>query len=91
MYRELQPFREALSRELKASLFPAVAGVDASKLLETYLDRLTMYTGVDVAAFVWFTVSLPASRRVASLSRYSPASRQKVVLVLVTLRLSPEK
>jgi transposase len=49
MYRELQPFREALSQELKASLFPVVAGIDPNKLLETYLDRLTMYTGVDVA------------------------------------------
>jgi transposase len=49
MYRELQPFREALSQELKASLFPVVAGIDPNKLLQTYLDRLTMYTGVDVA------------------------------------------
>jgi hypothetical protein len=39
MYRELQPFHEALSHELRASLFPAAVGVDASKLLETYLDR----------------------------------------------------
>ena len=49
MYRELQPFHEALSHELKAALFPAAAGVDPDKLLETYLDRLTMYAGVDVA------------------------------------------
>jgi len=37
MYRELQPFREALSQQLKASLFPAMAGIDPNKLLETYL------------------------------------------------------
>jgi hypothetical protein len=28
MYRELQPFREALSQQLKATLFPTVAGVN---------------------------------------------------------------
>jgi hypothetical protein len=43
MSRELQPLREALSKELKADLFPAVAGVELDKLLQTYLDRLTMY------------------------------------------------
>ena len=43
MYRELQPFREALSQALKTTLFPAAAGVDPDKLLETYLDRLTTY------------------------------------------------
>jgi hypothetical protein len=43
MYRELQPFREALSQALKTALFPAAAGVDPDKLLETYLDRLTTY------------------------------------------------
>jgi transposase len=64
MYRELQPFREALSRELKASLFPAVAGLDPDKLLETYLDRLTMYTGVDVADQTFTTLALDASREI---------------------------
>ncbi len=49
MYRELQPLREALSQELKADLFPAVAGVEPDKLLETYLNQLTMFIGVDVA------------------------------------------
>jgi transposase len=64
MYRELQPFREALSRELKASLFPVVAGVDPSKLLETYLDRLTMYTGVDVADQTFTALALDAGREI---------------------------
>jgi len=64
MYRELQPFREALSRELKASLFPAVARVDPEKLLETYLDRLTMYTGVDVADQTFTTLALDAGREI---------------------------
>lgn len=49
MYRELQPLRAAVSQELKATLFPAVTGLDPNKLLETYLDRPTLYTGVDVA------------------------------------------
>jgi transposase len=62
MYRELQPFREALNRELKASLFPAVAGLDPNKLLETYLDRLTMYTGVDVADQTFTALALDAGR-----------------------------
>jgi transposase len=64
MYRELQPFREALSQELKASLFPAVAGVDANKLLETYLDRLTMYIGVDVADQTFTALALDAGREI---------------------------
>jgi transposase len=64
MYRELQPFREALSRELKASLLPAVAGVDPNKLLETYLDRLTMYVGIDVADQTFTTLALDASREI---------------------------
>jgi transposase len=62
MYRELQPFREALSQELKASLFPAVAGVDPQKLLETYLDRLTMYTGVDVADQTFTVLAMDAGQ-----------------------------
>jgi transposase len=64
MYRELQPFREALSCELKASLFPAVAGVDPNKLLETYLDRLTMFTGVDVADQTFTALALDAGREI---------------------------
>ena len=64
MYREIQPFREALSEELKASLFPAMAGVDPDKLLETYLDRLTMYTGVDVADQTFTVLATDAGREV---------------------------
>jgi transposase len=64
MYRELQPFREALSEELKASLFPAVAGVDPDKLLQTYLDRLTMYTGVDVADQTFTVLATDAGQEV---------------------------
>ena len=63
MYCELQPFREALSHELKASLFPAEAGIDPNKLLETYLDRLTMYTGVDVADQTFTVLALDAAAR----------------------------
>jgi transposase len=64
MYRELQPFRKALSEELKASLFPAVAGVDPEKLLETYLDRLTMYTGIDVADQTFTVLAMDAGREI---------------------------
>jgi transposase len=64
MYRELQPLREALSQELKASLFPAVAGIDPHKLLETYLDRLTMYTGVDVADQTFTALAMDASKEI---------------------------
>lgn len=64
MYRELQPFREALSQELKASLFPAVAGVHPDKLLQTYLDRLTMYTGVDVADQTFTVLATDAGQQV---------------------------
>jgi transposase len=64
MYRELQPFRQALSEELKASLFPAAAGVDPDKLLQTYLDRLTMYTGVDVADQTFTVLAMDAGREI---------------------------
>ena len=49
MYRELFPLRQALSAELKANLPPAVPGIDSEHLLQSYLDRLTMYVGCDVA------------------------------------------
>jgi transposase len=49
MYRELLPLRQALSAELKANLPPAVPGIDSEHLLQSYLDRLTMYVGCDVA------------------------------------------
>jgi hypothetical protein len=64
MYRELQPFREALSQELKASLFPTVAGVEPNKLLQTYLDRLTMYIGVDVADQTFTALALDAGKEI---------------------------
>jgi transposase len=64
MYRELLPFREALSQELKASLSPVVAGVDPDKLLQTYLDRLTMYTGVDVADQTFTVLATDAGQQV---------------------------
>ena len=70
MYRELQPLRQALSTELKASLFPAVAGVDPNKLLETYLDRLTMYIGVDVADQTLTLIALDAGRETLGISRW---------------------
>lgn len=58
MYRELQPLRQALSDELKATLPPAPPGVEAEQLLQTYLDRLTMHVGCDVAdqTFALFAV-----------------------------------
>ena len=49
MYRELQPLRQALSAELKATLPPALPGVEAELLLQSYLDRLTLHVGCDVA------------------------------------------
>ncbi len=49
MYRELQPLRQALSAELKANLPPATPGIQPELLLQTYLDRLTMSVGCDVA------------------------------------------
>jgi transposase len=49
MYRELQPLRQALSAELKANLPPAGPGIEPEHLLQTYLDRLTMHVGCDVA------------------------------------------
>jgi transposase len=58
MYRELQPLRQALSAELKASLPQAGPGIEAEHLLQSYLDRLTMYVGCDVAdqSFALFAV-----------------------------------
>ena len=49
MYRELQPLRQALSTELRANLPPAGPGIEPEHLLQTYLDRLTLYVGCDVA------------------------------------------
>jgi hypothetical protein len=49
MYRELEPLRQALRAELKANLPPAGPGIEPEHLLQTYLDRLTLYVGCDVA------------------------------------------
>ena len=65
MRRSFQPLRVALSQELKASLFPAVAGIDPNKLLETYLDRLTMYTGIDVADQTFTVLAMDAGKVIA--------------------------
>jgi transposase len=58
MYRELHPLRQALSAELKADLPPARPGIEPEYLLQTYLDRLTMCVGCDVAdqTFALFAV-----------------------------------
>ena len=64
MYRELQPLRQALSQQLKADLFPATAGIDPNKLLQTYLDQLTMYVGVDVADRTFTALAQDASGEV---------------------------
>ena len=48
MYRELRSLRQALREELKGTL-PPLRGVESDKLLETYLNQLTLYVGLDVA------------------------------------------
>jgi hypothetical protein len=60
MYRELKPLRQALSSELKASMPPAGPGVEPELLLQTYLDRLTMYVGCDVADKTLTLIALDA-------------------------------
>jgi transposase len=61
MYRELQPLRQALSDELRATL-PAWPGLDPDKVLATYLDRLTLYVGLDVADASFTALALDAGR-----------------------------
>ena len=39
MYRELKPLRQALSTELKATMPPAVPGVEPEHLLQSRLRR----------------------------------------------------
>jgi len=58
MYRELQPLRQALSAELEGTLSPAGPGIEPQHLLQSYLDRLTMSVGCDVAdqTFALFAV-----------------------------------
>ena len=61
MYRELQPLRQALREELRSSLPPALPGLQPDKLLETYLDQLTLYVGSDVADQTLTVLALNAS------------------------------
>jgi len=61
MYRELEPLRQALSAELKANLSPAEPGIDPEHLLQSYLDRLTMYVGCDVADQTFALMALDAA------------------------------
>jgi transposase len=61
MYRELFPLRQALSVELKANLPPAQPGVDPELLLQSYLDRLTMCVGCDVADQTFTLMALDAA------------------------------
>lgn len=49
MYQELLPLRQSLQEELRATLPLDLAGVDPDKLLDAYLDQLTLHVGVDVA------------------------------------------
>jgi transposase len=63
MYRELDSFRQALRKELESTL-PPLAGVESDKLLETYLDQLTLYVGADVADATLTVLALNASDEV---------------------------
>ena len=45
MYRELDSLRQALREELKGTL-PPLPEVESNKLLETYLNQLTLYVGL---------------------------------------------
>ena len=49
MYRELEPLRQTLSHELREQLPPSTTGIARTQFLQTYLDRLTLYVGCDVA------------------------------------------
>lgn len=71
MYRELQPLREALAEELRATL-PSLPGIDPDKLLATYLDRLTLYVGLDVADASFTALALDAGREVLGELRRCP-------------------
>jgi transposase len=61
MYRELHPLRQALSVELRANLPPTGSGIEPEHLLQTYLDRLTLYVGCDVADQTFTLCALGAS------------------------------
>jgi transposase len=61
MYRELHPLRQALSTELKAHLSPVEPGIEPELLLQTYLDRLTMNVGCDVADHTFTLIAVDAA------------------------------
>jgi transposase len=71
MYRELQPLRQALAEELRAAL-PNLAGIEPAKLLATYLDRLTLYVGLDVADASLTALALDTGREVLGELRRCP-------------------
>lgn len=71
MYRELHPLRQALADEVSASL-PRLPGIEPDKLLASYLDRLTLYVGVDVADASFTALALDAGREVLGELRSCP-------------------
>jgi transposase len=62
MYRELQPLRQTLREELGASLLPGLPGIEPDKLLDTYLDQLTLFVGADVADHTLSLLAIDASQ-----------------------------
>ncbi len=71
MYRELHPLRQALAAEVSASL-PGLPGIEPDKLLASYLDRLTLYVGLDVADASFTALALDAGRAVLGELRACP-------------------
>ena len=62
MYRELQPLRQTLREELGASLLPGLPGIEPDKLLDTYLDQLTLFVGADVADHTLSLLAIDANK-----------------------------
>lgn len=62
MYRELQPLRRTLSEELRSSLLPGLPGIQPDKLIDTYLDQLTLFVGADVADLTLSLLAIDASK-----------------------------
>lgn len=71
MYRELQPLRQALAEELRATL-PDLPGIEPDKLLASYLDQLTLYVGLDVADASFTALALDTGRTVLDELRNCP-------------------
>ncbi len=71
MYRELHPLRQALAAEVSAPL-PELPGIEPDKLLASYLDRLTLYVGLDVADASFTALALDAGREVLGELRTCP-------------------